>query len=605
MSYNDFMKGSALGTSYFLKAGRPVDSKTIAGTLNDVYSLDENYRFEGLVIFVIDKGKFYYFRDGVTDDCLKPVESGSVTFLDYNELNNYSVGDYVLHDCKLYECKQDNTTGTWNENLWKLLIGSDGVKFEDFNETKDYFIDDLVLHDHKLYKCITDSTADIWDNAENNFSLVIGYIDEFIKIKEVYDENNTYEIGENVIYNGLVYTAIAQTTGVFNPDDFSLLIGVEEDKEVIKIKEWKDNTEYKENIFIIHDNNLYKCNTTHTSTTDFDTDKTMWDLMIEGESSKGIEITEFDKDTQYAVDDYVIYDNSIWKNVTPNTPNLDFVDTEWSLSVGFIEDEFIKIKEVFNKDNQYSIDDYVIYNNGVYKCITPNTPSQEFNKDEFDLIIGGGDAESIGYTNTELPPTIDNVKLTLDEIIHKLYYVAPEITSFTTTPSKLVYEVGETVPEIVFNWTYNKDITTQTLTDCTLTDETDRTVTYSTPITTNKTFTLECSDGENTATKSIEFKFVYPTYIGVVDNGNIDETNILANCTKLTQDKTNITQKFTASFKTIVIASPWMLKSIINQNGYEVLNSFTKQELTINGNNYYVYSLEDVYVTDFEYAFKF
>ena len=121
MSYNDFMKGSALGTSYFLKAGRPVDSKTIAGTLDDIYSLDENYRFEGLVIFVIEKGKFYYFRDGVADDCLKPVESGSVTFLDYNELNNYSVGDYVLRDCKLYECKQDNTTGTWNENLWKLL----------------------------------------------------------------------------------------------------------------------------------------------------------------------------------------------------------------------------------------------------------------------------------------------------------------------------------------------------------------------------------------------------------------------------------------------------------------------------------------------------
>lgn len=447
MPYNDFMKGSALGTSYFLKAGRPIDSKTIAGTLNDVYSLDENYRFEGLVIFVIDKGKFYYFRDGVTDDCLKPVESGSVTFLDYNELNNYSIGDYVLHDCKLYECKQDNTTGTWNENLWKLLIGSDGIKFEDFNETKDYFIGDLVLHDHKLYKCITDSTADIWSNSENNFELVIG----------------------------------------------------------------------------------------------------------------------------------------------------------------FIEDEFIKIKEVYDDTHTYNTDEYVIHAKGVYKAKEDGITGT-WDETKFDLIIGGGDAESIAYTNTELPPTIDNVKLTLDEIIHKLYYVAPEITSFTTTPSKLVYEVGETVPEVVFNWTYNKDITTQTLTDCTLIDETDRTSTYSTPITTNKTFTLECSDGENTATKSIEFKFVYSTYIGVVDNGNVDETNIVANCTKLTQDKTNITQKFTASFKTIVIATPKVfgeLKSITNANKYEVLNSFTKQELTINGIDYYVYSLEDVYITDFEYAFKF
>ena len=558
--FKGFNNGSEVMLPLINRGSFMLDGKLVAGSITQALTLPTTSRFDGMPVFIIDKNAWYSFSGGIADSDFKPIAgSTGITFLEYKETSTYSIGDYVLHD-------------------------------------------------HKLYKCITDSTADIWDNAENNFSLVIGYIDEFIKIKEVYDENNTYEIGENVIYNGLVYTAIAQTTGVFNPDDFSLLIGVEEDKEVIKIKEWKDNTEYKENIFIIHDNNLYKCNTTHTSTTDFDTYKTMWDLMIEGESSKGIEITEFDKDTQYAVDDYVIYDNSIWKNVTPNTPNLDFVDTEWSLSVGFIEDEFIKIKEVFNKDNQYSIDDYVIYNNGVYKCITPNTPSQEFNKDKFDLIIGGGDAESIGYTNTELPPTIDNVKLTLDEIIHKLYYVVPEITSFTTTPSKLVYEVGETVPEVVFNWTYNKDITTQTLTDCTLTDETDRTSTYSTPITTNKIFTLECSDGENTATKSIEFKFVYPTYVGVVDNGNVDETNILANCTKLTQDRTNITQKFTASFKTIVIATPKVfgqISSVINQNGYEVLNSFTKQELTINGIDYYVYSLEDVYVTDFEYAFKF
>lgn len=321
-------------------------------------------------------------------------------------------------------------------------------------------------------------------------------------------------------------------------------------------------------------------------------------------NSSGINFVKFDKDIQYTVDDYVLYENRLYKCITPNTVGNNFVDTEWELVIGFIEDEFIKIKEVYDDTHTYNTDEYVIHAKGVYKAKEGGITGT-WDETKFDLIIGGGDAESIGYTNTELPPTIDNVKLTLDEIIHKLYYVAPEITSFTTTPSKLVYEVGETVPEVVFNWTYNKDITTQTLTDCTLVDETDRTATYSTPITTNKTFTLECSDGENTATKNIEFKFVYPTYVGVVDNGNVDETNILANCTKLTQDKTNITQKFTASFKTIVIASPWMLKSIINQNGYEVLNSFTKQELTINGNNYYVYSLEDVYVTDFEYAFKF
>lgn len=374
----------------------------------------------------------------------------------------------------------------------------------------------------------------------------------------------------------------------------------------INFVKFDKNVQYTVDDYVLYENRLYKCITPNTVGNNFvDTE---WELVIGFIEDEFIKIKgDFDKDTQYTINDLIVKDKVVYKCITPNVVGDEFDITQWEAYINK-KDEFIKIKEIFNKDNQYSIDDYVIYNNGVYKCITPNTPSQEFNKDEFELIISGGDAESIAYTNTELPPTIDNVKLTLDEIIHKLYYVAPEITSFTTTPSKLVYEVGETVPEVVFNWTYNKDITTQTLTDCTLTDETDRTATYSTPITTNKTFTLECSDGENTATKSIEFKFVYSTYIGVVDNGNVDETNIVANCTKLTQDKTNITQKFTASFKTIVIATPKVfgeLKSITNANKYEVLNSFTKQELTINGIDYYVYSLEDVYITDFEYAFKF
>lgn len=129
-----------------------------------------------------------------------------------------------------------------------------------------------------------------------------------------------------------------------------------------------------------------------------------------------------------------------------------------------------------------------------------------------DVSSMGGDASGVSYENAS-QPLWTNVQLALDNLISKVYYVEPKIESFTMSPSTDTYEIGSTVNEVVFNWTYNKDgITSQTLTDCTLADETVRTATYSTPITSNKTFTLTASDSSKSvsASKSISFKhYIY------------------------------------------------------------------------------------------------
>ena len=128
-----------------------------------------------------------------------------------------------------------------------------------------------------------------------------------------------------------------------------------------------------------------------------------------------------------------------------------------------------------------------------------------------DLVLSeataGADAADVSYTNAE-HSDMNTVKKALDGILSKLYYVEPKINSFTMTPSTAEYEVGQTVSEVSFAWAYNKDVVSQTLTDCTLADNTVRTATYSTPISSNKTFTLTASDGEKsvTASKSISFK---------------------------------------------------------------------------------------------------
>lgn len=140
----------------------------------------------------------------------------------------------------------------------------------------------------------------------------------------------------------------------------------------------------------------------------------------------------------------------------------------------------------------------------------------------------GGDAENVSYTNTDFPALTD-VDKALDSILAKLYYVEPEITAFTATPSTLQYENGQVITGgVVFNWTYNKDMTSQTLTDCTLADETVRTATYANDISANKTFTLTCGDGENTASKAISFQFMNKVYWGVdTDKDTYDDAFIL------------------------------------------------------------------------------
>lgn len=115
-------------------------------------------------------------------------------------------------------------------------------------------------------------------------------------------------------------------------------------------------------------------------------------------------------------------------------------------------------------------------------------------------------SEDVAYSNTTIDSVVD-VKGALDALISKVYYVAPKINSFTCSPNQLSYEIGQKVSSVVFNWSYNKNIAYQTLTDCDVSDTSIRTALYDNEITTNKTFTLSCGDGQNSASSSKSFTF--------------------------------------------------------------------------------------------------
>ena len=131
---------------------------------------------------------------------------------------------------------------------------------------------------------------------------------------------------------------------------------------------------------------------------------------------------------------------------------------------------------------------------------------------------GSGTAEDTTYTNENFPQ-YDNVDLALDALFNKVYYVKPTC-SLSADKKGGTFEMGTIISApITFTWTTNKDITSQTLTGCTLADASVRTATYNTNVTADKSFTLSVSDGENSASSSVSYKFMNNVFWGSASTG--------------------------------------------------------------------------------------
>ena len=126
---------------------------------------------------------------------------------------------------------------------------------------------------------------------------------------------------------------------------------------------------------------------------------------------------------------------------------------------------------------------------------------------------GEGTAETTTYTNADYP-SYTNVDLALDALFSKVYYVKPTC-SLSASKAGGTFEMGTIITSpITFTWKTNKAITSQTLTGCTLADASVRTAIYNTNVTADKTFTLSVSDGENSASSSVSYRFLNNIFWG-------------------------------------------------------------------------------------------
>lgn len=126
---------------------------------------------------------------------------------------------------------------------------------------------------------------------------------------------------------------------------------------------------------------------------------------------------------------------------------------------------------------------------------------------------GSGTAEDTLYENENFPD-YTNVDSALNALFNKVYYIKP-ICSLKADKTGGIFEMGTTISApITFTWTTNKDILSQTLTGCALANSKIRTATYNLDVTSDKTFALLVSDGENSASSSISYKFMNNVFWG-------------------------------------------------------------------------------------------
>ena len=328
---------------------------------------------------------------------------------------DYKANDLIYIDNVLYKCNTAHTSTTFSADVskWDNMYSN----IRDFADNTFYKKGSYVLYNNDIYKALKDTTGDIGNHfqlqssatfrdAYNTYTKVIGkdsdginlltepngnYINTVIDLGNVYDVTKVIisslvqgycEPGETAIEtstDGTSYTEASSFTtggyGSFNGTTLNINKKARYIKIVFKsvykgnngtgdnfdfrnvsiytansdwqkitntqkptIEAWTSNTDYSVNEVVIYNNKIYKCNKAHTSTTDFGADKLIyWNSLNDNPI-----INDWASGTTYEVGSIVIISNA--NNIS-----------EWATNTS------------------YNANDEVIYNGYIYMCKTANT----------------------------------------------------------------------------------------------------------------------------------------------------------------------------------------------------------------------------------------
>jgi hypothetical protein len=208
----------------------------------------------------------------------------------------------------------DNIPTKWNQfsdgQVWKGNWTASGTLYK---------IGDIVKYGGLVYICneghVSRSTLEL---DQSNWDLFA----ESLDWKGNWAINTTYKVNDVVKYGGQTYVC-----STYHTSAATATLGLEDDQgnwdyfhKGIEFKDtWLNSTRYKVNDLVKYGGSVWRCNTEHTSTSNFDTAK--FEIFVGG--------TEFEQDwsssTTYQVGDIVRYGGynyiakTVHSNQTPST----------------------------------------------------------------------------------------------------------------------------------------------------------------------------------------------------------------------------------------------------------------------------------------------
>ena len=280
-----------------------------------------------------------------------------------------------------------------------------------------------------------------------------------------------------------------------------------------------------------------------------------------------------------------------------------YVTKDTSVALFAVEDGYIKTNwqtgDLITSERMNNIED------GISMALSKEANVTYISDKPSTVAIGG---LPLGYTSDG----ISIVEL-IDNMLHP--YKAPKV-SLSITPSNTLYELGATISTLTLKATITQGSNNVTslvfLKDgsplpSTSNLELSKTETN---VRTNVTYSAYVSDDVNRInSNSINIKFINPIYIGSLSE--VNSTNIKA-MTKKIVNVGSQSYTYTINNKKMCIAFPsgWTLRNIIDPNGFDITQSFTKETVNIyclDGNNkpYTVYSSEFTSQSSFTVKFNF
>lgn len=287
----------------------------------------------------------------------------------WKPLTYYFVDDIIVEDNLLYMCitahVSESTFNTTEETYWEVIGGAGGISV--WQDNKSYNEGQLVSYNNILYKANSKHTSSA------NFSADIANWDIVNAGLNSWATSVYYPAGMIVIANNKIYQCItAHTSTKFTADiaNWQEISGYR-----VVIDDWKANTEYIVGDLCAHDKKIYRCTVKHTSGAKFDSiEEANWEEL----SPTINEITDWKASTSYNAKDIVINDNALYRCKTSHTSTSDFATdalTYWAKLSG------ANAVSVWASSKSYDVGQLVVYNNQLFRANTSHASSATFDLD--------------------------------------------------------------------------------------------------------------------------------------------------------------------------------------------------------------------------------